>query len=143
MQVCSMTGFEGSKCYGICLDIVADDLTIMLREQAMMIAEEKLLTTIAESEGYTCCMPCGEVYEMRPGDPLPEVDLPCPCGSSDHWLFARRFEQTGSRVAGLHIREAYETPAIIAAGELEVTCGSPWPTKVPCLDGMPCLEDYP
>jgi hypothetical protein len=31
-------------------------------------------------------MPCGNVYELKRGDRVPDEDIPCPCGDPNHWL---------------------------------------------------------
>jgi len=32
-------------------------------------------------------LPCGARVELWPGQPLPDKDVPCPCGNPKHWLW--------------------------------------------------------
>jgi hypothetical protein len=31
-------------------------------------------------------LPCGNVYELKRGDSVPDEDVPCPCGNPNHWF---------------------------------------------------------
>lgn len=55
---------------------------------------------------------CGEEIELKPGDTIPNENIPCPCGRKNHWLFRvepleaieYNFDGSQTRVTGYEFR---------------------------------------
>lgn len=49
--------------------------------------ETKVIGVRAGKHILTVRMPCGRIWTLSAGDPVPTTDIPCPCGNPNHMIW--------------------------------------------------------